>query len=514
MGHTQRSNVACDACKRRKVKCNGVQNCNQCIHLGLICHYSAPAINSRSRKSITRGHVIESWKQWYVSQQTVSCQASSAPSLTPNCFEVGSPVSFSTYFFESLIEDYSKFVLPVMPIISGDEFRSAISEMWSDHASSAFVHSLGAITINTTWNGPDETKAKSDLCQTLYTKALEFRGSLMPEHRVTVHSIMIPLIVATCLVANHCNLDMAFYYLREAVTGIQILFKSEPITTVSPIVGGLAQQERLYWLLFVHERYNSIAFHRPAILTALPYLPRPDASIPVDVMNGFTQIISLFKPIDEEFLENWLNMPSPSMTSAWIKKKQADLGDDITNWEKDIKDLTEHQQVDLIVTRHWLRNLVWQMALSRFLLNSDDPVGQECMQMIFPARISYRLRLVLASMPREMVEVHGTGILQKIFDITSTLTDILEHVLMSHGHSQATLNHLEDFIFLYDFLLSMSKFYHVEKALLETRFESICRLFRTSPIISDYFASKDRRDGKSSHLDHLMKRPAQDIYLR
>jgi hypothetical protein len=478
--------MACDACKRRKVKCNGIEGCNQCTHLNLKCHFSAPTRSSRSRKSIARGHVIESCKDGSVNQKsTSSCLAALIPSGLPRDPAAEKPGSFSASFFGSLVEDYSSFVLPVLPIISGDEFRSAISEMETNQASSALVHGLGAITMNTTAIGHDEVKTSSELCKALYVKALELRGPLLPDHQVTVRSIMIPLVVATCLFANHCNIDMAFYYLREAITGIQILRMNEPISMTLPTPGKMAQQERLYWLLFVHERYNSLSFHQPATLSALPALPQPDPAIPVGVMDGFHHIISLFKTIDREFIENWLNKPSPAMNSAWIEQKQSELGDNVATWENEIKVLTTRQQIDLIVTRHWLRTLVWQMALSRFLLLSDDPAGRDCMEMIFPARISRRLRLVLANMPRQMVEIHGTGILQKIFDITSTLADILEHVLVPQRDDQAAANHLDDFVFLYEFLLSMSKFYHVEKAFLESKFESTRRLFPSLTIISD-----------------------------
>jgi hypothetical protein len=68
---------------------------------------------------------------------------------------------------------------------------------------------------------------------------------------------------------------------------------------------------------------------------------------------------------------------------------------------------------------------------------------------------------------------HGTGILQKIFDLTDTIADILMHVPAAINETKTNLSHLGDFVFLYRFLLSMSKFYHVEETILRTKLETL-----------------------------------------
>ncbi|KAK9242450.1 hypothetical protein V1506DRAFT_547509 [Lipomyces tetrasporus] len=39
MAERARSAQACDPCRRRKVRCNGQPNCQQCTHVGLVCTY-------------------------------------------------------------------------------------------------------------------------------------------------------------------------------------------------------------------------------------------------------------------------------------------------------------------------------------------------------------------------------------------------------------------------------------------------------------------------------------------
>lgn len=64
---------ACDACKRRKVKCNGQERCQQCAHLGLRCVYSK---TGKQRSQGKRGHVISEFRN-----QTANASAISPPLL-------------------------------------------------------------------------------------------------------------------------------------------------------------------------------------------------------------------------------------------------------------------------------------------------------------------------------------------------------------------------------------------------------------------------------------------------
>src|ERR1044072_6758151 len=69
----KRVSKACDACKRRKVKCNGQERCQQCAHLGLRCVYSA---SGKQRSQGKRGHIISEFRN-----QTTNASAVSPPLL-------------------------------------------------------------------------------------------------------------------------------------------------------------------------------------------------------------------------------------------------------------------------------------------------------------------------------------------------------------------------------------------------------------------------------------------------
>lgn len=72
---------ACDACKRRKVKCNGQERCQQCAHLGLRCIYSP---SNKHRSQGKRGHVISEFRN-----QTCNKVATSPLILPANARQAG-----------------------------------------------------------------------------------------------------------------------------------------------------------------------------------------------------------------------------------------------------------------------------------------------------------------------------------------------------------------------------------------------------------------------------------------
>ena len=378
--------------------------------------------------------------------------------------------SFTTEFFRSLVPDYTVSIYPIIPIVFESELQALIDKMNSDQEERALVYALGAMTLNITRYGPKHNRATSAQTTALFTQALEMRGPVMPNERITVQSIMIPLFAANCILESRVNLDMAFYYLREAITRLQLLKVENSGDLEAFPVAERARRQRLYWLLFIHERFQTISYYRPSILPPLRTLPEYDPQRPQVTQEYFYQMIALWRIIDADFIENWLDRTRDSaVTFTWIEKKQAELGEGLDLPNLELQKLTETQQADLIVTRHWLRAVVWQMALSKFLLISD--LSRDSMSIFFPVRLSRRLRELVTRMSREAVEIHGTGILQKIFDITNTLADILINIPAITTEEMA--DRVDDFLFLFRFLLGMARFNPVEKQILQAKLETL-----------------------------------------
>lgn len=54
------------------------------------------------------------------------------------------------------------------------------------------------------------------------------------------------------------------------------------------------------------------------------------------------------------------------------------------------------QQADLVITKHWMRLLLWQIGLSKCLLSSAS--NEQAMSLLFPIAVSTELR-ALVSIP-------------------------------------------------------------------------------------------------------------------
>lgn len=84
----KRVSKACDACKRRKVKCNGKDRCQQCAHLGLRCIYSP---SSKHRSQGKRGHIISEFRN-----RSYSGSVTSPPLLPAGAGQGGFQVPYSS----------------------------------------------------------------------------------------------------------------------------------------------------------------------------------------------------------------------------------------------------------------------------------------------------------------------------------------------------------------------------------------------------------------------------------
>lgn len=343
--------------------------------------------------------------------------------------------------------------------------------------SHALMNVLAAATLNMTVLRHNHDGARRSQVKALCHDALRLRGTIMPDHQISIKGILVSLLSASHLLTHDRNSMMGWFYLQEAATSVSLLWAKESSTAKEP--SNLDQLHRLYWLVWIHERFNAINCHRKPILKTIDSIPPLDPTLPTQVATGYNYLIKLWRNVDDTFITNWLEHKPPSLTPTWVEHKQSQLGHETDQWEDELKVLSQKQQIDLIVTRHWFRTLVWQMALAGLLLKSgpDTTEGTVNMGFIYPALISRRLRVVLTNTPREAIEVHGTGVVHKAFDIVSTLADLLEHSLHTICDAQTIADYVDDFCFMFTFLTSMPNFQDSERALLQSRHKTLCTMY-------------------------------------
>lgn len=107
---------ACDACKLRKVKCNGQQRCQQCSHLDLRCVYPT---KQKQRSSLKRGRLISQYKE----QTSSAARASNVPlKLAPatGSQEASPPVIRAESVTSGLVSPVASTPDSVLPVSSSD----------------------------------------------------------------------------------------------------------------------------------------------------------------------------------------------------------------------------------------------------------------------------------------------------------------------------------------------------------------------------------------------------------
>jgi hypothetical protein len=270
----------------------------------------------------------------------------------------------------------------------------------------------------------------------------------MPSDQITIRKAMTPVFIRLAL-TDLGHLDTAFYYLREAVTMVQLLRISEK-------PHGHPVGQRLYCNVYIHERAFALNYERPAILPPLGQLPDRDPNLSPRVHDGFTRIIRVFSLVDDDFVRHWLRkgQENPFLTLDWIEMKQKQLEEEFTLSEAAFSQLPDLFQADLTITSHWLRVLVWQIAMSQCLLSST--ASKEFLSLLFPGRLSRYLHAVLNGISKDSMELNGKGMVRKLFELTNTIAD----VVIVHGSvykSEDSVDMLEDSLFLTRLLFGFSR---------------------------------------------------------
>ncbi|EPS29203.1 hypothetical protein PDE_04152 [Penicillium oxalicum 114-2] len=464
----RRTTRACDPCKRRKVRCNGQSRCQQCTHLGLRCLYTSSATSTARKRKLMRGSVINECRTLEYLQNGAT---KSTETLASRVVAMSIPASIVSHpnpsFFHEFLYEYERYVFPMSPVIPAKEVEEMISRMDESRDAASFVYIFAAVTLNLTRGEPvQEAPATRERIATLLSRSLEYRRPFAFDAQPTVVSVMTSIFSEMCSVGLR-RLDMGFFYLREAISLLYMLHAHSDEALLEFSLPLRARLQRAYWECFIHERFTALTYNRPPCLKALRGLPDHDPTLPEEVEVGFNHNINNFCLVDREFLQHWLGEKS-GVSSEWIEHKQLQLEDN--TWHHEVSKLPGMMQADLIITRHWLRTLTWQIALSNTLLSSS-PDSSLLLSLSFPLRLSNQLRQFLVGIPRDMVGIHGSGILEKLFEIANVITDVVLH--LPHARGDETIQRIHDIVFLKNFVYSFAGFQTLRPAMLTQKFELI-----------------------------------------
>ncbi|KAK1638522.1 hypothetical protein BDP81DRAFT_346465 [Colletotrichum phormii] len=223
------------------------------------------------------------------------------------------------------------------------------------------------------------------------------------------------------------NDNAAWFYLRESITILQTLRLHEEATYNDITDQVLATYARhMFWVLFITERAYALQRHRPLTLQSTLGLPIVDPlSSDAAILPGFLDLISLFRHFDTDFIATW-NSSTPSAASSseatdpeHLSKLQTVLKYAIPSVSK----YSEMQQADLLISRQWLKVIVWKLCVSKTLLSTTD--SEDSMSLSYPTAVARDVVLISRLLPTKAFEANGVGILEKVFDVGCSLADLI-----------------------------------------------------------------------------------------
>ncbi|KAI4099853.1 MAG: hypothetical protein LQ339_005768 [Xanthoria mediterranea] len=438
---------ACDACHRRKVRCTGQQPCANCSQAGLACTYDA--IPQKKGPKGSRAKVISELRLKEHQKKADHRRQDStynygSPASSPS--SPTSPGSLTPELIDGCTDFYFAQLYPTMPIMQNEQLWALVAEMDTSVEASCLLCSFCAFMLI---QPGMETKigqsmeplvgpcSRTTLGRRLLDEALRKRKRCDYIEDPSMNTIITSFFLFGCFSALDKH-NTAWFHLREATTLAQIIGMQEEKTyTTGPYLAMMIMR-RLFWLLFVTERAYALQKHRPLTLHVTINLPSA-AEDPSKPIAGFIHLVNLYRPFDDTFVGLW-NKSRTDCSTLWLAHLQTELSQALPA----VLDGTETQAADLRTSQHWLRTIVWQLSITNNFLSSTS--SDSSMTFGYPIEIAKDLVAVTSQLSRQSMEVHGAGLIEKIFDVACTLIDVMSCVpIDSQNFSvgpQDYLNHL------------------------------------------------------------------------
>ncbi|KAL8776225.1 MAG: hypothetical protein Q9213_008345 [Squamulea squamosa] len=254
---------ACDACHRRKVRCNGQQSCGNCSQAGLACTYDA--IPQKKGPKGSRAKVIselrlkENQKKADHRRQD-SAHKYGSPTSSP------SPTTPSGLLNHELIDRCTDFyfaqLYPTIPIMHDEQLWALANQLDTSVEAYCLLCSFCAFML--IQSGIEEKAGQSmkqffgscssiSLGKALLEEGLRCRKRYDYIESPSVNAVITSFFLFSCFFGMDKH-NTAWFHLREATTLAQIIGMQDERTYANSTRVAAISMRRLFWLLFVTER--------------------------------------------------------------------------------------------------------------------------------------------------------------------------------------------------------------------------------------------------------------------
>ena len=254
---------ACDACHRRKVKCDGINPCRNCSASQLSCTYNA--IPQKKGPKGSRAKVInelkEKERQTSLSvkvQNRMNGMGSSPVSQTL----APTPGLLQNDMVKECIEFFFAHMYPSMPILHRQRLEQQALYMDQSLDTYCLLTSMCAFVLlqpGMTVPGTDPYSLESMPGANIVTSTLLMEETLRVRKGYdymdspTLNSLCTSYFLFGCYYALDLH-DKAWFHLREASTLVHMVGMNKESTYMQYDSIESSRRRRLYWLFFVTER--------------------------------------------------------------------------------------------------------------------------------------------------------------------------------------------------------------------------------------------------------------------
>lgn len=257
--------MACDNCRRRKVKCNRSQPCSKCVEVNLQCRYHAvpqrKGPKGRTARVLSALPSLVDYMEGPSSSSSSSSPATTCVTPSMSCDAPPSllsrPQRVSSTVLLAHVNVFLKHLYPIMPVFDSNQVVEDCDHVETLSPSRyAFLLALCAAThlqLNLDAMQDDSGLHSSEYGKVLVAKALSTLQEFDPIENLQIDTVLSSFF----LFAAYGNMDRqnhAWYYLSQSISYAYALNLHQEQTYASLPHADAELRRRIFWLLFITER--------------------------------------------------------------------------------------------------------------------------------------------------------------------------------------------------------------------------------------------------------------------
>lgn len=396
---------ACDPCKIRKIKCSEASPCSGCVAAGIECTFNRNP-QTRGPRSLRRGTLHRIAKERRDGLDTANGEAP----------ELEAPAEGLEHLTE-VLNVYAERLFPIWPIVDASQLHADLIDpgnVKARHLANAVaLATMAQLKLETPWQGS---------AQQIERDAQEERPDDL------LDSLRVSFFLHIYYENQTAGGTKSLVYLREAITKAQLLRIDRESTYASLPEADQQLLRRILWLLFVTERGVAMLHKLPVVLR--PNVLRPSVLYPLSstastrnmhVLPAFLKLVHLFWTFDQSGIFELLRSADADVSSTQslargcleLLQRKLTVDDGTGKEEFFSEEANDVQKADMLVTRHWMRAVLWRAAL-RFgvVVPGMNPVD-----------VAGEFLALVGDLPTSALESQGPTLEFKTYEIATAVVD-------------------------------------------------------------------------------------------